>query len=211
MKIISHRGYWKEVNEKNLLIAFERSFSNSYGTETDVRDFNQELVISHDLPNGKEMSLESFLTLATKYVSENHQLTLALNIKSDGLLQKLQPLIQRFPLLDIFIFDMSVPDMKTYLNTDIAVFTRMSEYENPAPFFENTVGIWLDSFDSEWYTLDTVEELLKLDKKVCIVSPELHGRPYLDLWEKLKLIRNQEQLILCTDFPETAQNFIFKE
>ena len=39
MMILSHRGYWKE---KNLPIAFERSFSLGFGTET---DYKGELVI----------------------------------------------------------------------------------------------------------------------------------------------------------------------
>ncbi len=38
MIILSHRGYWKEVSEKNKPIAFERSFSLGLGTETYIRD-----------------------------------------------------------------------------------------------------------------------------------------------------------------------------
>ena len=51
MKILSHRGFWREVAEKNKLVAFDYSFSLGFGTETDVRDFGGELVISHDIPN----------------------------------------------------------------------------------------------------------------------------------------------------------------
>ncbi|MFG6652729.1 hypothetical protein ACGYN7_08905 [Campylobacter jejuni] len=38
MKILSHRGYWKNKQEKNSIAAFDRSFLNSYGLETDLRD-----------------------------------------------------------------------------------------------------------------------------------------------------------------------------
>ncbi|BDM05064.1 hypothetical protein THJ046_08940 [Campylobacter jejuni] len=38
MKILSHRGYWKNKQEKNSITAFDRSFLNSYGLETDLRD-----------------------------------------------------------------------------------------------------------------------------------------------------------------------------
>lgn len=38
MIIISHRGFWKNIEEKNSIKAFERSFINSYGLETDLRD-----------------------------------------------------------------------------------------------------------------------------------------------------------------------------
>ena len=49
MIILSHRGYWKDVNEKNQQVSFERSFSLGFGTETDIRDYKGELVISHDI------------------------------------------------------------------------------------------------------------------------------------------------------------------
>lgn len=61
MKILSHRGYWKNSDEKNKENAFRRSFSLGYGTETDVRDCRGDLVISHDMPIGNEISCEDFL------------------------------------------------------------------------------------------------------------------------------------------------------
>jgi len=49
MKILSHRGYWKTVSEKNTpAAAFERSFSPRFGTETDIRDYAGGLVFPHD-------------------------------------------------------------------------------------------------------------------------------------------------------------------
>ena len=38
MEIISHRGYWKNVEEKNSSKAFKNSFDLNFGTETDLRD-----------------------------------------------------------------------------------------------------------------------------------------------------------------------------
>ena len=46
MKIISHRGFWKESKEKNSEAAFKRSFENGFGLETDIRDYNGDLVVS---------------------------------------------------------------------------------------------------------------------------------------------------------------------
>ena len=51
MKIISHRGLWRTVNEQNSLTAFSKSFSHGFGIELDVRDFNNEILISHDMPS----------------------------------------------------------------------------------------------------------------------------------------------------------------
>jgi glycerophosphoryl diester phosphodiesterase len=50
MKIIAHRGMWFNKHEQNTLVAFERALENGFGIETDFRDFNGSLVISHDLP-----------------------------------------------------------------------------------------------------------------------------------------------------------------
>ncbi|MFQ6343008.1 hypothetical protein [Campylobacter sp. VTCC 70190] len=38
MQILSHRGYWKNKEEKNSIVAFERSLTKMYGLETDLRD-----------------------------------------------------------------------------------------------------------------------------------------------------------------------------
>jgi len=45
---------------------------------------------------------------------------------------------------------------------------------------------------------------------VCIVSPELHGRPHLPEWEEYRSFRSvvaHPGLLLCTDFPEQAREF----
>jgi nucleoside-diphosphate-sugar epimerase len=49
MNIISHRGFWLKDEEKNTIQAFERSFEFGFGTETDIRDYKGELVISYDM------------------------------------------------------------------------------------------------------------------------------------------------------------------
>ena len=61
MKILSHRGYWKAPIEKNTREAFVRSFALGFGTETDIRDYMGELVISHDIPRGGEINFDAFL------------------------------------------------------------------------------------------------------------------------------------------------------
>ena len=118
----------KKKIEKNSVLAFERSFSLNFGTETDIRDFNQELIISHDIANGKEITLEKFLSLASSF-HKIEPLTLALNIKADGLAKLLADIIKHHPNLDCFVFDMSVPDTLSYFDLNIPVFTRMSEVE----------------------------------------------------------------------------------
>ncbi|HDG1702299.1 TPA: hypothetical protein PFE33_004667, partial [Kluyvera ascorbata] len=49
--------------EKNTQTAFERSFSLGFGTETDIRDFGGELVISHDIADQNCISFKKFISL----------------------------------------------------------------------------------------------------------------------------------------------------
>lgn len=204
MKIISHRGYWITASEKNTTTAFERSFKLGFGTETDIRDSLGQLVISHDVPSGKEQTLEAFLTRAGRSATKDKPLTLALNIKADGLAELLAKQLPHYPQLDCFVFDMAVPDMRQYLTAGIPVFTRMSEVERLPSFLDQAVGIWLDAFEGEWYSNEIIEDLLRARKRVCIVSPELHGREYLKHWRQLNDLTKKNQIILCTDKPEEA-------
>ena len=93
MKFIAHRGFWNDKYSKNSKGAFIHALQLGYGIETDVRDFNGDLVISHDPPsqeNKKLMSFDQFLSLYSKYQKKQ---ILALNVKSDGLCEKISFLL----------------------------------------------------------------------------------------------------------------------
>lgn len=201
MKIISHRGYWRTASEKNTRIAFERSFELGFGTETDVRDLCGQLVISHDMPNGDEMSLSDLLD-----VLDGRDLPIALNIKADGVACELAAQLKARGVKNWFTFDMSIPEMVFQLRRRMPVFTRASEYERAPICLESALGIWLDAFDSEWYDMNIVESYLKQNKRVCVVSPELHGRCPTKLWADFRAsdIWEHPSLMLCTDRPEEA-------
>ena len=204
MKIISHRGYWLNASEKNTPRAFERSFALAFGTETDIRDSLGQLVISHDMPSGKEQEFGEFLACVERFGDVKKSITLALNIKADGLAPLLAAHLANHPQLDCFVFDMAIPDMRQYFNAVIPVFTRMSEVEQNPAYLERASGVWLDAFENEWYDNSIIQNLIGLGKRVCIVSPELHGRPYQNHWEQLSVWSDTEQVILCTDKPEEA-------
>ena len=138
----------------------------------------------------------------------DEKLPLALNIKADGLAHKLHEEVSHFSNLDVFVFDMSVPDTRSYFSVGLPVFTRMSEVELDPVWIEHATGIWLDIFDSDWYDLKTLSKLLSTGKKVCLVSPELHGRAHLPFWESILGLKDHPQLMICTDFPIEAKNFL---
>lgn len=204
MEIISHRGYWQDLRERNTKVAFERSFDLGFGTETDVRDLGGELVISHDMPqgNGAEMTLDDLLTIMA-----GRNLPLAINVKADGLAQAIAKKFAEHDHNNWFAFDMSVPDMRSYLSAGVPAYTRQSEFEVFPCFLNESAGVWLDSFGPEWYCRDDIEVLLNLDKRVCVVSSELHKREHMPLWEMLLESKGASNLMLCTDIPEHASKF----
>jgi hypothetical protein len=208
MEIISHRGYWIENTEKNTKISFERSFGLGFGTETDIRDYNGKLVISHDIPTESSILIDDFFRIY-KNLSNS---TLALNIKSDGLQSILTSKLKENNIHNYFVFDMSIPDTIGYINNGIKVFSRQSEFEKTPVFYNLIEGIWLDSFEEEWYDLDLIMNHIKQGKKVAIVSSELHGRDQMGLWEFIKTsnLYKEKKLILCTDFPELASKYFNK-
>lgn len=210
MIVLSHRGYWKSDEEKNTAVSFKRSFSYGYGTETDIRDFQGELVISHDIPENNCLSAREFFEI---YCQFDMNLPLALNIKSDGLQIKLKKLLEEYQINNYFVFDMSIPDGLQYLKSYINVFTRQSEYEHIPSFYEAAQGVWLDEFQNHWISEDVIREHIQANKRVCIVSPDLHKRDYVKEWAEYKNIDKKlveeygVDLTICTDFPEEARGF----
>ncbi len=206
MIILSHRGCWKAESEKNQSVAFEQSFSLGFGTETDIRDYKGELVISHDVANKSCITVKDFFGIYNKY---DNTLPLALNIKADGLQIKLKETLQEYKINNYFVFDMSVPDGLQYLKHNVKSFTRESEYEKYPSFYEGAEGVWLDEFHGHWITRETIEGHINNNKKFCIVSPDLHKRECNKEWQDYKNIEKKLgiEFMMCTDRPKEAKRF----
>lgn len=196
-EIIAHRGWWKAENEKNTKTAFERAFDSGFGVETDLRDIKGEIVISHNMPRGNEMSFEDLLKLL-----DGRALTLALNIKADGMADEIKRLLEKYNVSNYFTFDMSIPEMVYQHKTGLNVFTGLSDIVPLPVMYEQARGVWLDCFNSDWFGEVEIQNILNQDKKVCIVSPDLHKREYKSVWEKYK---NVKGIMLCTDYPKEAE------
>ena len=208
MIILSHRGYWKSEEERNQEVAFHRSFDLGYGTETDIRDIQGKLVISHDMPQGNEITFEELLQ-----IMGGRNLPLALNIKADGMANEILRLLKKYNHTNYFTFDMSIPDMVVQLKTELTVFTGLSDILSPAVLLDQAKGIWLDCFNSDWYDSKLVDTYLEMGKSVCIVSADLHKRDVKDQWSIIKQCKHfdSDSLMLCTDYPETAREFFYGE
>lgn len=208
MKILAHRGWWTVPDERNSRVALERAFERGYGVETDVRDRNGALVISHDLP--ADDGLMSFAELLDLHRRHGHPGTLAVNVKADGLQDLLRAAFAAVPGAAYFVFDMAVPDAVQYVRRGMPAYTRQSEYEAVPSFYEQAQGVWLDAFDRDWFGAETVEAHLAAGKRVALVSPELHGRPHAAAWETWRFLARRADagaLAVCTDFPDQADRY----
>jgi hypothetical protein len=205
MTILAHRGFWKDRAEMNTQIAFSRAFDNGFGVETDIRDCSGELVVAHDMPNGREMKLVDFFELL-----DGRPLEIAFNIKADGLYEELKKLIQRYEVKNFFTFDMSFPESLRFVRQNLKPLISLSEYNPSADKFGEYFGVWLDAFkDESWYSTKNIRSWVSQFGKIAIVSPELHNRHHADLWRRIKIDCSDilERVSLCTDFPDQADVF----
>lgn len=208
MKLLCHRGLWQIKSEQNTLAALSRAIEGGFGVETDIRDHNGNLVISHDPPIGEGvLSLERLLEA---YCNSDHKTLLALNVKADGLCASLDEMLRAFDVNNYFVFDMSLPDTLPYLKRGMPVAARLSEYEGGKSLLEKAGTVWLDAFESEWYSIEEVLALLRAGKRVCLVSPELHRRSHQELWRELTKIPGDlaGNCYLCTDLFEKAKEVL---
>jgi len=206
IQLIAHRGFWLEPAEKNTEVAFSRALQHGFGIETDFRDCDGQLVVSHDVPKRGAMTAAAFAEL---FKSCPASAPMALNVKADGLQQLMADFIAASGISDGFVFDMAVPDMRAYLSSGIPVFTRLSEFETLPALLDRSAGVWLDAFESEWYDDVLIRALLENGKRVAIVSPELHHRPHEALWRFLKdkQLHRSAAVSICTDLPMDAREY----
>ena len=219
MKILAHRGYWQLPAEKNNIAAFERALQLGFGIETDVRDLNGQLVVSHDPPlqDASIITWQYFLHCYQQWGADHgHYPTIATNIKADGLADLLWASIPTGLRSHFFFFDMAVPDALAYVRLGAQVFTRHSELEKLPAFYHQAQGVWMDEFSQAWITADVMLAHIRAGKSICLVSPELQKRPHLGEWQQWKKAWSQwsttelNKVMLCTDFPEEAEKFFKK-
>jgi len=202
MEILAHRGWWERPQDQNTLQCLGRALAAGHGIETDIRDRLGELVISHDPPDSDATVFSELLDM----VGQNTSL-LALNIKSDGLAPILASRNLSYSGKNIVFFDMSVPDMRGYLEHGLPVLTRHSDVEPTPAYYESAKGVWLDALVHPWATSKTIDQHLNADKIVAVVSEEIHNRSRDDQWELLYKFRNCDNVSLCTDLVEEAVSY----
>lgn len=209
MKILAHRGYWNKNIERNSPQALRAALEHGYGFESDVRDYAEHLVISHNIATATSQDAEEVF----KWLHEfDNKYCFAINIKADGLKDILTSFIDKYFITNYFLFDMSVPQMVEFRERGLRFFTRQSEIEPEPVMYKDAAGVWIDGFwSNDWITKDLLDNHIKNGKEICIVSPDLHGKEnYKDFWQKLINDKiNLDKVILCTDHPDEAKEFFY--
>jgi hypothetical protein len=204
--ILAHRGVWTDRRQHNTLDSIEMALREGFGVETDVRDDRGRLVVAHDVPRGDE---PDFTDVIVRFQRLGPHLPLAVNVKADGLEHLISAAFAGSGLDAWYLFDMSVPTFRVLARHGLPVFTRHSDLEHPPHGYASASGVWLDSFETDWFAPDTVRAHLEAGKTVCVVSPELHGRPHELSWRRLREVAASAgpRLQLCTDRPHEARAY----
>ena len=165
---------------------------SNLGIEIDVRDYNNELVLSHDYPNQQSVKLDEFLQKISK------EQLLAINIKSSEIENELKSVLDNNGINNYFTFDWAIPSLVKALDNHITCAFRLSEYEKE--IFPNCKWVWVDFFNNIWYDSDFLISLKKSGLKVAIVSPELHNKKS-EINKVKDIIDIVEVDAICTDLP----------
>jgi hypothetical protein len=208
MNILAHRGCWAQIEKKNSFEALKGALDAGFGIETDFRDCNGAVVISHDPPEGDVLEAKAFFELYAELGANGR---LALNIKADGLQKPLLALLSETGVTkeNYYAFDMSVPDVIGYFSHDFPAYTRLSEYEAEPLFLNRAAGVWVDNFTGVFAQVVEAKKILAGGNRACIVSAELHQRDHHALWDEIAAAKLHENPLfeLCTDLPEAAYTF----
>lgn len=141
------------------------------GVEIDIRPYGKKLILNHE-PFCDGEDFEEFIK------QYNHKL-LILNIKSEGIEEKVIETVERYGISKYFLLDVTFPFMIKYINKGIKkMAARFSEFESIETCM-NLSGkvewIFVDNF-TKLPTEDGSFNILKKHFKVCVVAPDLFGR-----------------------------------
>lgn len=180
-----------------------------YGVEVDIRSSGNELIINHD-PFIAGESFEEWLD-AYKHG------TLILNVKEEGLEDRLINLMDRAAIENYFFLDQSFPYLFKYSKMGVhRCAVRVSEFEsiNTALTLAGKVDwVWVDCFTQFPLTRDDAKTLQTAGFKLCLVSPELQGRDaQIEIAQIVQILedRNIRAQAVCTKRPDLWEMFARK-
>lgn len=146
---------------------------HEFGVEIDLRDRGERLILQHDpFTDGED---------AEPFFAGCKHGTLILNIKSERIEFKILELLQKYKIENYFFLDSSFPMIYQLVQRgETRSAVRFSEYESidTVMKLEGLVEwVWVDCFSFLPISKELYSHLKNCGFKLCLVSPELQGRP----------------------------------
>ena len=181
--------------------------SLSYGVEIDLRSNNGEIILHHD-PFFEGVNLN-------EWIKHFKHRTLILNVKEEGLEERLIKTMEEHNVLDYFFLDQSFPFLLRYADSaERRSAVRFSEYESIETVIslKNIVNwVWVDCFSKFPLNKSSYQELKGCGFRLCFVSPELQGFEPCSAIRQHADIMIRDQILpdaICTKFPQHWEELI---
>jgi hypothetical protein len=150
-----------------------KSLPTEFGVELDLRDYGSELVLEHDPFTGGEKFAD--------YLSHYQHGTMILNVKSERIEHKVLELLVENNITDYFFLDSSIPMIyllsKSGEKRSAVRFSEIESIETVLLMADKVDWVWVDCFSKLPIDQHSYQQLKQANLKLCLVSPELQGRP----------------------------------
>lgn len=198
MEIIAHRrNTTKELQATPI----------KYGIEVDIRSQGEVLVIHHD-PYVTGELFESWL-------QHYRHGTLILNVKEEGLEERLITLMLENGIQNYFFLDQSFPFLVKYaLLGEHRCAVRVSEFESPETPLSlagKIDWVWVDCFNRFPLTAADAQRLRAARFRLCLVSPELQGHdPEREIPKLVEMLRAEGIIFdaVCTKRADIWEQYL---
>mgnify|MGYP000672132933 CR=1 FL=1 len=172
-----------------------------YGVEVDIRSFGERLIVHHDaFVVGEDFN---------DWIDHYQHGTLILNVKEEGLEQRLLDLMKKKNIENFFFLDQSFPFLlKTASQGERRCAARVSEFEcidTVLTLTKRVDWVWVDCFTRFPLSGEEAERLRLAGFKLCLVSPELHQRSAPEEIPALRALLIERRIVpdaVCTKMPE---------
>lgn len=144
-----------------------------FGCEIDLRDRGERLILEHDpFRDGPD---------AEPFFERYKHGTLILNVKSERIEFRILELMKEYNIENYFFLDSSFPMIYQLIQrNERRVAVRFSEFESIDTVMSlagKIDWVWVDCFTRLAITRSEHQKLKDAGFKLCLVSPELQGRP----------------------------------
>lgn len=175
--------------------------TTNHGAEIDIRSQGEHLVLHHE-------PYETGNRFDTWLENYDHRI-LILNVKEEGLEDRVLELMKKNGIENFFFLDQSFPFLvKTSRAGESRSAVRVSEFENISTAMSlagKVDWVWVDCFTKFPLDKNSATQLKKAGFKLCVVSPELQGRIQQSDTDEIIAAMKDAGVVpdaVCTKFPE---------